>query len=212
MGSVSKTVGLCVVFITLIVGMFVYSVTRTQQLSDEELSQRGVFTLPQPRDIAPFELTNHVGDPFTNANLKGRWTFMFFGFTHCPDICPTTLAVMALADRELRNINPGANDSFQGVLVSVDPQRDKIDKLAPYITAFSQHFLGVTSDRANLAEVATQLNVAFAKVPDDQGGYTMDHTGNIVIINPMGHYYGFIKMPHTHETVRLTYQSLAGRI
>ncbi|NOX50103.1 MAG: SCO family protein [Gammaproteobacteria bacterium] len=207
-----KTVGLCVVFITLVVGMFVYSVTRTQQLSDEELSQRGVFTLPRPRDIAPFELTNHIGDPFTNANLKGRWTFMFFGFTHCPDICPTTLAVMALADRELRNINPGANDSFQGVLVSVDPQRDTNDKLGPYITAFSQHFLGVTSDRAKLAEIATQLNVAFAKVPDDQGGYSMDHTGNIVIINPMGHYYGFIKMPHTQETIRLTYQSLAGRI
>ena len=88
---------------------------------------------------------------------------------------------------------------------------DTAEVLGPYATAFAATFIGVTGDRETTALFAQQVNAAFAKVPSNDGGYTMDHTGNLVIINPMGHYHGFIKLPHKAETIRLTYQSLAAR-
>ena len=214
MSGIRTTVLLCAVFITIVVSMFVYSVVREPQLSDSELRERGVFLLPTPREVS-FELTNHEGETFTQSDLEGRWTFAYFGFTHCPDICPTSMAVLGQAERLLHG-GPGGQGTnaetanFLGMLVTVDPDRDTAEVLGRYVTAFSPRFVGLLGERAPLAEFATQVNVAFAKLPTDDG-YTVDHTGNIVIFNPRGHYHGFIKLPHDAETVRLTYQSLASR-
>ncbi|MEQ8691836.1 MAG: SCO family protein [Pseudomonadales bacterium] len=212
MSAVAKTVALCATFITIVVVMFVYSTLRTPQLSDEELRARGVFILPRPRDLAPFELTDQQGQPFDNADLQGKWSFIFFGFTHCPDICPTSMSVLGQVEREL--LESGGQDPdqpFQGILISVDPERDTLDKLGPYAEAFSPRFIGATGSREALVELTTQVNVAFAKVPDGDGGYTIDHSGQLVLINPRGHFHGFIKLPHQKETIRLAYQSLAAR-
>ena len=208
MSPVARTVSLCLVFISLVLGMLVYSKLRTPSLSDEELRQQGVFLLPRPRDIAPFSLTDHLGEAFDNQRLLGKWTFVFFGFTHCPDVCPITMSEMGKAYAQL---SPQSSEGFQGVLVTVDPERDTPDILGPYATAFSTDFYGVYGEREDIAEFAQQVNAAFGKLPADDGGYTMDHTGNIVLINPKGHYHGFIKLPHKAETIRLTYQSLAAR-
>lgn len=215
MSNIGKTVGLCVGFITIVLVMFVYSTVRTPQLSDDEMRAQGVFLLPRPRDIAPFELqwaTGASDAPFTNDVLRGKWSFVFFGFTFCPDVCPTSMAVLGQVDAALRESGFSAEHDFQGVLVSVDPERDTPEKLAAYARAFSPRFEAAVGPRDALAELAQQVNVAFAKVPDGSGGYTMDHTGHIVIINPMGHYHGFIKLPHTAETIRLTYQTLTARL
>jgi protein SCO1/2 len=211
MSAVGRTVLMCGVFITLVVSMFVYSTLQTPQLTDDELREQGVFLLPRPRDIAPFELEDHLGQAFNNARLLDHWTFIFFGFTHCPDICPTTMSEMGQVDTQLRQTGGELADGFQGVLVTVDPERDTADVLGQYATAFSPRFLGVLGERGPTAEFASQVNAAFGKMPADDGGYTMDHTGNIIIINPRGHYHGFIKLPHKAETIRLTYQSLAAR-
>lgn len=210
MSGIARTVTLCVTFIVIVIGMFVYTTVRTPQLSDEELREQGVFLLPTPRDLAPFELQAHTGEVFTNESLQGQWSFIFFGFTHCPDICPTSMAVLGQVDRQLQEAAaPG--DPFAGILVSVDPDRDTLDKLGTYTTAFSPRFLGVTGSRESLVELTQQVNVAFAKIPDGEGGYTVDHTGHLVVINPRGHFHGFIKLPHKADTIRLAYQSLAAR-
>ena len=211
MTPIARTVTFSAVFIFMVLSMFVYSVLRPPQLSEEELRNQGVFLLPRPRDIAPFELTDHTGARFDNNSLKDQWTFMFFGFTHCPDVCPTTMSELGQVDTQLRQQGGEVADEFKGVLVTVDPERDTPETLGPYATAFSPHFLGVTGDKAALAEFGQQVNAAFAKVPTPDGAYTMDHTGNIIIINPLGHYHGFIKLPHKAETIRLAYQSLAAR-
>lgn len=208
MSPIAKTVGLCLVFITAVVGMFVYSTVRTPQLSEGELRERGVYILPRPRAVTAFELTQHSGAPFTNADLEGKWSFVFFGFTHCPDVCPTSMAVLGQVARTLKNTQADFAEQFQGVLVTVDPERDTLEKLGTYATAFAPDFLGVRADREATANFATEVNVAFAKVPDGDG-YTMDHTGNFVIFNPKGHYHGFIKIPHDAETIRLAFQTLA---
>ena len=205
MNSVRTTVVMCLAFVALVLGMFYYSTTREPVMSVEDLGELGVFVLPRPRDLADFDLEVHDETAFTRASLEGQWNFLFFGFTNCPDICPTSMAVMGQAARTLEQAGEG---TFRGILVSVDPERDLPEKLAAYATAFHPDFIGVRGDIPELAEFGRQLNVAFAKVPDGAGGYTMDHTGNIVVINPRGHYHGFIKMPHKADVIVQTYRSL----
>jgi protein SCO1/2 len=210
MSPVARTVALCLVFVSIVLGMLYYSITRVPVLSEDQLREMGVFLLPRPREIAPFELTTHTGEPFTVEDLQGRWSFIFFGFTNCPDICPTTMSVMGVAERDL--VAGGMDDGapFQGLLVTVDPERDDAETLAHYVQAFSPRFLGVRGDREATAKFATQLNAAFAQVPDPSGsGYQVDHTANIVIVNPRGHYHGFVRMPHKAETLIAAYRSLA---
>lgn len=205
------TIALCLAFVAVVVGMFVYSVVRTPALTDDQLRERGVFVFPTPRKIEPFELTTHTGEPFTLKDLEGHWSFIFFGFTNCPDICPTSMSVLAQARLTLADESPELVDEFQGMLVSVDPERDDQATLARYVEAFSPTFIGARGDRAATAELTTQLNVAFAKVPADDGGYTVDHTGNIVIVNPRGHYHGFAKLPHQADTIVETFRTLQQR-
>lgn len=202
------TIGLCLVFVAVVLGVFVYSVTRTPVLSDEQLRERGVFIWPTPREIGPFHLTTHTGEPFAPEDLQGQWSFIFFGFTNCPDVCPTSMAALGEARRKLAEEHPEAVEDFQGILVSVDPGRDDAETLARYVQAFSPTFIGVRGDRAATAELASQVNVVFAQVPAEGGGYQVDHSGNIVIVNPRGHYHGFAKMPHRADTIVATYLSL----
>ncbi|MEM8768335.1 MAG: SCO family protein [Pseudomonadota bacterium] len=214
MTGLQQTVALCLAFIAVVVGLFVYSVTRTPVLSDEQLREQGVFLLPTPREIAPFALESHTGAPFSVDNLVGRWTFAFFGFTNCPDICPTSMAVMGQACRTLGE--RGDESAFQGLLVSVDPERDDAETLGLYATAFAPDFLGVRGSREAVAGFAEQVNATFAKVPGrnaegelDGENYLVDHTANIVIINPRGHYHGFIKYPQQADTIVAAFQTLA---
>ena len=224
MSTIKSTVLLCFVFIGIVLVMFVISVLRVPQLSVEEMRSKGVFLLPTPRDIAAFKLTDHMGKTFDRSSINGRWSFVFFGFVSCPDVCPTSMSVLGTVDRQLQASNPELAEQFQGILVSVDPERDRTENLARYATAFSPRFLGVTGPREDLVGLTTQVNVAFAKVPLTEppplesaaadvaaDAYTVDHTGNIVIINPRGHYHGFIKLPHDSETIRLTFQTLASQ-
>ena len=224
MSTIKSTVLLCFVFIGIVLVMFVISVLRVPQLSVEEMRSKGVFLLPTPRDIAAFKLTDHMGKTFDRSSINGRWSFVFFGFVSCPDVCPTSMSVLGTVDRQLQASNPQLAEQFQGILVSVDPERDSTENLASYATAFSPRFLGVTGPREDLVGLTTQVNVAFAKVPLTEpppresaaadvaaDAYTVDHTGNIVIINPRGHYHGFIKLPHDSETIRLTFQTLASQ-
>lgn len=211
MTPVRITVALCLAFVAVVLGMLLYSVLRTPVLSDEQLRQEGVFILPRPREIADIQLVTDGGEPFTVEDLQGRWSFIFFGFTNCPDICPTSMSVLAQAERRLMDETPEAAAGFQGILVTVDPERDDLDTLGTYVEAFSPRFIGVGGERDDIAAFATQVNVAFARMPGDAAGYQVDHTANIVIVNPRGHYHGFAKMPHQADTIVATYRSLAAR-
>lgn len=212
MNSLRLTVVLSLAFVAIVLGMFFYSMTRPQTLSDEQLRNIGVFVLPTPREIAPFELMTHTGRPFTVEDLRGHWSFIFFGFTHCPDICPTSMALMAQAERQLEaELPPQSAGQFQGVLVTVDPERDDQETLATYVQAFSDEFVGLRGDLPATAAFATQVNAAFAMVPANDGGYQVDHTANIVIVNPHGHYHGFARTPHNVDTIVQAFRSLSQR-
>jgi protein SCO1 len=208
--DIRTTVLLCVAFVTMVLGALVYTVLREPLLDDAALREQGTFVLPTPREIAPFTLVDHHGEVFDNNRLRGHWSLLFFGYTSCPDICPVTLAVLAQVEKKLAEA--GERDLFEQLrvyLVTVDPEKDSAEVLRKYVGAFSTRFSGVTGSHADLAELAKQVNVAFMKVPGPDGNYVIDHTGNIVVVNPQGHYHAFIKLPHDADHLLLAYRSIA---
>ena len=216
MTGVQRTIAACLGIVAVVIGLFVYSVMRTPTLSDAQLKEMGVFILPTPREISEFALTSHRGEPFTLEDLEGRWTFAFFGFTNCPDICPTSMSVLGQAQTRLSESDAGRAGEFQGLMVTVDPERDTLDRLSEYVGAFSSDLIGVRGDLDTTAGFAKELHVAFAKVPvlgpdavAIADAYQVDHTANVVIINPHGHYHGFIKYPQQPDNIAATFETLA---
>jgi protein SCO1/2 len=130
-----------------------------------------------------FALTDHTGKPRTLADFKGKVVVMFFGYTQCPDVCPTTMAEMAAVMKEL---GPQA-DQVQVLFVTVDPERDTRELLAQYVPVFDKRFLGLYGDAAATAAVAKEFKVFYAKVPGkDKGSYSMDHTAGSYVFDKDG--------------------------
>ena len=210
--GVRNTVILCLAFVAMVLGALFYNASREPLLSDEALREEGVVLLPRPRAVAPFVLENQEGDPFSLDMLRGKWNLIYFGYTYCPDICPVTLASLAKTEEGLRKAGEQALlDKLRVILVTVDPERDDPATLKQYLKAFSNRFIGLTGTKKEIAALATELNVAFGKVPRDGDSYLVDHTGNIVLINPQGHYVGFIRPPHDPEEMQLILKTLANR-
>jgi Uncharacterized protein SCO1/SenC/PrrC, involved in biogenesis of respiratory and photosynthetic systems len=192
--NIRLTIILCVSFSLILLGAFMYRLTKPRILSDAEMREYGAMVLSTPRRFSDFSLVDHQGGDFTKAQLLGKWTLVFFGFTHCPDICPTTLATL---NKVIAPMDDAEKDKIQVVLLSVDPERDTTEKLAAYVPYFNKDFIGVTGNPFQILSLATQLNTVFNKVPlpngSDGNDYTMDHSGNIVILNPKGDYHGFFQ-------------------
>lgn len=205
--GIRNTVILLVLFVFILVGLFVNRVLTPRVLSSKEMVSNGAIVFSIPREISPFSLTDQNGDAFNRDQLKGHWTFVFFGFTHCPDICPATLAQFRqLSDRLEATAYA---DSTEFLLVSLDPERDTPDRLKTYVEYFSPEFTGVTGEFLQLHKLANELNTAFRKVVTDheKGEYTVDHGGNVALVNPQGHYHGLYRPPLDVDKMFLTYQS-----
>jgi len=208
--GVRTTVLLCVGFVALVLGALVYRTTREPLLDEAALREQGTYLLPSPKNLAPFELTDQHGKAFTNAELQGHWSLLFFGFTSCPDVCPVTLSALAQVEQKLEQSGEEKlRDQLAIYFVSVDPERDDLGRIDQYVGAFSPRFVGVTGSQDALAAFAQQLNVAFMKVPDNHGGYVIDHTANIVVVDPKGRYVGFMKLPHQADKILIAYKSIA---
>jgi protein SCO1/2 len=140
--------------------------------------------LPQPRALPPLELVDQDNRPLPRDFLRGRWTLVFFGFTQCPDVCPTTLTTLAQMKQQLADLPAGQQPRV--LLVSVDPERDTPAILKPYVTFFDPSFLGATGTLAATRQAAKAFSVPFAKVPLPGGGYTMDHGAGLFVVSPAG--------------------------
>ncbi len=150
---------------------------------------------PEPKVVQPFALVDHRGEPFTLEQLKGRWSFLFFGFTHCPDVCPTILSMLDKVARELGK-EPMSNRDVQFVFVSVDPERDTPEVLAKYVGNFNPDFIGVTGANESLTSLTRQLGIyAEPEPPDGHGNYSMDHGTPVLLIDPAGRLLGVFQSP-----------------
>ncbi|MCW5297373.1 SCO family protein [Herbaspirillum lusitanum] len=163
------------------------SLAGCQQSAAEKFVNTDVTGLEYAKDFA---LTDHNGKPRTLADFKGKAVVMFFGYTQCPDVCPTTMAEMANVMKEL---GPQA-DKVQVLFVTVDPARDTPQILSQYVPAFDKRFLGLYGDEAATAKVAKEFKVFYQKVPGKTAGsYTMDHTAGSYVFDPQGHIRLFVR-------------------
>jgi protein SCO1/2 len=161
-----------------------------------------VITLfPDPKPLTAFALTDHENRAFDLASLKGKWTFLFFGFTHCPDVCPTTLAVLARARDNIAKNMAGAED-IQLVFISVDPNRDTASKLRQYVNYFDTTFLGVTGDNAQIGNLAGQLGAAYqVAITPGMENYPVYHTAAVFLLDPRARYHAVFTPPHDAEAI-----------
>lgn len=193
MSRIQTTVFILVALIALVIGLTVYRVLDSEPQADPtRMLDAGIILLPQSRTVPALSLTNQDGEAVQVDELKGKWTLLFFGYTFCPDICPATLAEL----RQLRNELPEAlRERMQPVLVSVDPHRDTPEQLKQYLGFFGAGFIGLTGPLEDIQTLANGVGIPFIPGDTSRENYTVDHSGNLVLIGPDGRQRGFIRAP-----------------
>ena len=158
----------------------------------------------QAKDLTDFKLTGANSKILALNDLKGKWSFIFFGYTHCPDVCPLTLGVLRQAFTLLEN-NPAAFQEIQGIFISVDPKRDTPELLKEYVSYFSDKFTGVTGDTAQLDALSRQMSALYTvhpKEPQNSGdNYLVSHNSTIFLVDPRGRLYGRFPPPQTPQEI-----------
>jgi protein SCO1/2 len=170
-----------------------------------QMRQNPVFSslivLPEPRIIDDFALQDASGQLFSLEQLRGNWTLMFFGFTHCPDVCPTALYELQNLKSLLEKEADSDLDIPRIVFVSVDPERDSAEKLSQYLSHFDPGFTGVTAAHEQLQPFTRQVGIAY-HIEDHEAGatsYAVDHSSGILLMNPAGQLHGVFPTPHRSE-------------
>lgn len=162
------------------------------------LPQTQAVRLMDPvRTLPAFALRQSDGTQLIPGELKGHWTLVFLGFTHCPDVCPTTLAQMSVAQKAWESIPEATRPRV--LFVSVDPDRDSPDKIGEYAHGFHKDTLAATADLPALEKFVKSLSLVFAKVPAPEGApenqYTIDHSASMVVLDPQGRMAGLLRPP-----------------
>ena len=173
--------------------------------------------LSPARKITIPDLIRDNGERFTLEDLKGHWSLFFFGYTHCPDICPVTLGVVAQAKKMATRLN---HMFPEVVFVSVDPDRDKVEMLSDYVQYFDKDFVGITGDAEMIKALTLQMSVVYMKVPVDNGAaagsaggsaYNVDHSSALLLLNPEGKLVAFLNPPHDAATILKDFQTVVNR-
>ena len=194
MSRTQKTVIVLAAFVALVLGLTVNKVLNSRGDGTDKVAllDAGIVLLPQSRSLPALELADQNGQPVQVDQLKGQWSLLFFGYTFCPDICPATLAQI----RQLQGLLPAeAKDKLRVVLVTVDPHRDTPEQLKKYLGFFDPAFIGLTGQEADLQKLASAVSIPNIPADTSQENYTVDHSGNLVIIGPDGTQRGFIRAP-----------------
>lgn len=152
-----------------------------------------------PRPLPPLDLVGQDGQPLGPDFLKDHWTLVFFGFTHCPDVCPTTLTVLKQVRKSLATLQDTQQPRV--LFVSVDPERDTPERLREYVQFFDPSFLGASGTAAGVQQAAAAFAVPYAKVPLPDGGYTMDHGAGVFVVAPSGEIVAYSSPPLRAEVL-----------
>jgi len=171
-----------------------------QAMHPMQMRALGGYMYHPARPVEAVNLVDNKLEIFNPQRLKGIWSLLFFGYTYCPDICPTTMQTLRKVEQHL--IGTELEGKLQIALVTVDPDRDTAENMDQYVNYFNPDFLGLSGKLSDILDFATQLSVRFEKQPlDDAGNYLVDHSSQIAIINPNGQYHGFLKPPFKIENM-----------
>ena len=207
--TIKKNILIIAIFILTVLTLFINKLTTPRVLSTNELLINGLYLFESPKQISDFTFLSANENQFTKSDLIGKWTLMYFGFTRCPDECPTTMYQISKLLKVLRE-KEFPLDNKQWVLVSIDPERDSPNDIDKYAKGFDKDFIGVSNVRPMLLNLATQLsvnNVMPGKNPNDHS-HLDNHLNNIILLNPAGEFVGIFRPPFDISRLSLTYQSV----
>lgn len=180
------------VLIAVVIGVLAGSYLTDNNDQSQAIREAGIIILPKSRELPALQLASTTGEQVQTRALTGKWSLVFFGYTFCPDICPTTLAEL----RQLKRLLPEeAQKNLQVLMVSVDPNRDTTEQLKFYLQYFDPEFIGLTGVLPDIQTLSNALSIPFIPGDTSKPRYTVDHSGNLAIISPDGRQHGFIRAP-----------------
>jgi protein SCO1/2 len=184
-----------VLLITFLTGELLFLFSQRSDSYPRLIPDQAMTVFADTKSLQKFILVDQDNDTFDLSRLKGKWSFLFFGFTHCPDICPSTLVSLSqLQEQITKGINGTKN--VQLVFISVDPERDTVIKLKQYTNYFDPSIIGVTGTKLELSNLTQQLDAHFEiESAQDKNNYQVYHTSAIFLINPQGQYVASLTPP-----------------
>ncbi len=195
--------------IALIFGLGVYSFQQQSNVNIKDKLSHATYLYDQKTAIADYQLVDNNNELFTPDSIKDMWTFWFFGFTHCPDICPITMGTLTAVVENLKSEH-NIKDDIKIIFVSVDPERDTVEKLNTYVTAFSEHAIGVTAPESQLSPFLKNMGIIAIK-QDDNGqlkDYLVDHSSAIYLIAPDTAISAYFGAPHEVDNIVQDYLTI----
>jgi len=204
-GRVSATVLILIAAVAAALGLWLGSRAFAPAVAPK---MAAAVLYPMPRALPDFRLTGADGSALTLADWKGRWTVAFFGYTNCPDVCPTTLATFKQVWAKLSDGGVAKRVRFD--FISVDPERDKPEQLAKYVGYFSKDFVAATGSDEELTRLTRALGLVYAREPTGNGDYTVDHSASAIIIDPSGRQVGLFRPPFDAASIAADLKTLAG--
>lgn len=205
MNSSNKLIPILLAVIALVAGVLLS--LNINKSPDVQLTKPDISGLlwPNPKQISPFELTDQNGQKFDLENLKDKWSMMFFGYTNCPDVCPTT---MTLLNSIVKELEEDQKSLPQVIFVTVDPERDT-QQLLSYVSYFNTSFLGLSGSEEELSLLTKQLGILYMKIPNENASgstnYLMDHSSSILLFDPKARLVGIFSTPHEKEDIKQRY-------
>lgn len=199
--------GTVVLFVVLLAAVAVVSMV-VKGLKPAVPDELAAVLRPAPRALQPIAFEDQSGRLYTLADLEGKWTFLFFGYTYCPDICPTTLAMLTSMLRTLER-EPGADADVQVLFVSVDPARDTAETIGSYLAHFDDGFVGISADESTTRALAGQFDAMFFKEQvGDSGDYLVAHASSVYLVGPGAEYVAAFSPPHDPATIAAQFKRI----
>lgn len=180
------------ILLAVVIGVLAGSYLTDTKDQSQAIRDAGIIILPKSRELPALQLASTAGQHINTQALTDTWSLIFFGYTFCPDICPTTLAEL----RQLKKLLPEeVKSKLQVLMVSVDPNRDSTEQLQLYLHYFDPEFIGLTGELSDIQTFSNALSIPFIPGDTSKPRYTVDHSGNLAIISPDGRQHGFIRAP-----------------
>jgi protein SCO1/2 len=178
---------------------------------EQPIKTQQALVMPEFRPLKPFSLTNHAGEAFDNQSLLGHWTFISFGYTNCPDICPTTMSLFAQMHSKIQAHK--STVPYQITFVSVDPERDNLERLSKYVTNYDPSFVGATGPEEALQALTKPLGILYKRVEakDSALEYIIDHSASIILVDPQGRFHAYFSPPHDAQKMANDFITLSSR-
>jgi protein SCO1/2 len=199
--AIRTTVILLAVVVTFAFAAIFYKFVNAKPALKDVLAANSALMFEVPRLLPEVNLVTHDGKPFTTDQFKGQWDLINFGYTYCPDICPTNMADMNIAAKQLEAEGFGGQVNYW--MVTVDPARDTVEQLSLYVPYFNPEFIGLTGDPDAIATLARPLSAVYYQEGTGEG-YTVAHSDNYAVIDPNGHFVAMIRPPHRPTAIAAT--------